>query len=74
VSIILIIKSQYSAELRETLSQLPSQKDYIDAVGAIARLQEVYKDEADFTRPQANNTIDVLTGYSPTRTLLTLLR
>lgn len=40
----------------------------MDAANALSRLQQIYGGEADFTRPTADNTDNILTGI----TLVTL--
>ena len=62
LSITLSLSRLLLVEMNQTLSKMPAHKDYVDAVQALVRLQEVYGDGADFTRPQGNNTKDVLNG------------
>ena len=49
-------------EFKQALGKLPSRRDLKDATNALTRLQQIYEDDADFTRPTADNTEDVLTG------------
>lgn len=48
--------------MNDTLALLPNHKDYVDAIQAVVRLQEVYGEDADFSKVQGNNTRDILTG------------
>lgn len=50
------------SEFAQALRKLPGKRDLKDATNALTRLQQIYRGEADFTRPTADNTQDVLTG------------
>ena len=51
-------------ELMDRLEHIPSESDYEESMFGISRLHQVYKKEADFTKPTAENHADFLTGTS----------
>ena len=48
----------------DRLEHIPSESDYEESMFGISRLHQVYKKEADFTKPTAENHADFLTGTS----------
>lgn len=56
-----IIMESFAA-LKSTLGLLPTIEDHTNALRAIARLQDTYREKADFTRAYGEEEQNILTG------------